>query len=86
MTEETKTEDKKGIKAKDASLAGKIVGGVEILAGGVALITLVCCHKLTAEEARSLFAIVLECGFGVMAIFGTVDLNLIIDKFVKKEQ
>lgn len=86
MSEENTTEEKKGLRARDASLAGKIVGGITIFTGGVLLVTLVCCHKLTCDEARSLFPIVLECGFSIMAVFGTVDLNLIIDKFTKKEQ
>lgn len=78
----TETEDK-GLKAKDASLVGKIVGGSEILAGTILLIFLVCAGKLSAQDAKTLFSIVLSCGLGVMAVFGTVDINLMLEKFAK---
>lgn len=77
------TGEKKGIKAKDASLVGKIVGGAEILLGSITLVILVCFGRLTADEAKTLFSIVLPCGFGVMAVFGTVDINLMLEKFSK---
>jgi len=75
-----------GLKAKDASLFGKIIGGIEILAGSVTLIALTCCGKVTAETAKELFTIVLGCGFSIMGIFGTVDLNIMLDKFTKKRE
>lgn len=83
QTAEETTAEKEGgkLKARDASLAGKIVGGAEILLGSVALIVLVCLGKLSAEQAKELFALVLGCGFGVMAVFGTVDINLMLEKF-----
>lgn len=74
---------KKGIRAKDASLVGKIAGGAEILLGSITLVVLVCFGRLTADEAKTLFSIVLPCGFGVMAVFGTVDINLMLEKFSK---
>lgn len=83
---ENKAEEKEGLKAKDASLFGKIVGGAEILIGSIALIVLVCCGRLTAESAKELFSIVLGCGFSIMGIFGTVDINIMLDKFTKKKE
>lgn len=76
--------EKSGLKAKDASLFGKITGASEILAGSIALIVLVCCGKLTTTQAKELFSIVLGCGFSIMGVFGTVDFNIILDKFTKK--
>lgn len=73
----------KELKAKDASLFGKIVGGSEILLGTILLILLVCVGKLSATEAKELFSIVLSCGLGIMAVFGTVDINLMLEKFAK---
>lgn len=78
--QETK-EEGKGLKARDASLGGKIVGGAEILLGSIALVVLVCLGKLTADEAKQLFYIIMGCGFGVMGVFGTVDINLMLEKF-----
>lgn len=83
---ENVAETNKGLKAKDASLFGKIVGGLEILLGSVALIVLVCCKKITVEEAKSLFSIVIGCGFSIMGVFGTVDFNIILEKFTNKKE
>ena len=49
---------------------------------------LVCLGKLTADEAKQLFYIIMGCGFGVMGVFGTVDINLMLEKFSpwQKEQ
>lgn len=80
---ESEETEKKGIKAKDASLAGKIVGAGEILLGGIALIMLVCFKVLTVSEAKELFGMVIGCGFALMGVFGTVDFNIILDKFKK---
>lgn len=70
--------------AKKASLLGKVVGASEIMLGSVALIILAVTHKITVVEARELFSLVLYCGFSVMAVFGTVDINLMLDKFLHK--
>ena len=85
--QETK-EEGKSLKARDASLVGKIAGGAEILLGSIALVVLVCLGKLTADEAKQLFYIIMGCGFGVMGVFGTVDINLMLEKFSpsQKEQ
>ena len=87
-TKEEPKEEGKSLKARDASLGGKIAGGAEILLGIIALVVLVCLGKLTADEAKQLFYIIMGCGFGVMGVFGTVDINLMLEKFSpwQKEQ
>lgn len=65
-----------GIKAKTVSLIGKIVGGLIILVGFI----LKSSHVLDCEIND-----LIKIGFAEMAVFGTIDLNIAIDKFVKKE-
>lgn len=84
MSEETEIKETKSGDAKKASLIGKIVGGSEIFIGSVALVVLVCFKKLTTSEANELFSIVLSCGLGIMACFGTVDINLMLEKFARR--
>lgn len=74
-TEEINAENK-GLKAKQASLWAKIAGATIIVSGHV-LMWLGILPNATSGE-------ICTCGFSVMAIFGTVDLNIIIDKFTKK--
>ena len=80
--EETKeienvTEETKGLKAKTVSLWAKIIGGVIIIAGHVLKWVKVLPDATSSE--------ICACGFSIMAIFSTVDLNILIDKFTKKE-
>lgn len=84
MSEETEVKETKSGDAKRASLIGKIVGGSEIFIGSVTLVVLVCFKQLTASEAKELFSIVISCGLGIMACFGTVDINLMLEKFARR--
>lgn len=72
-TEVTKVTVKKEIKAKDASLYAKILAVVIVIAGHI----LKWCGVL--PEATS--SEICFCGITVMGIFGTVDLNILADKF-----
>lgn len=74
MAEEIKTEEK-GLKAKTVSLIGKIVGGSTMLIGFIlkSLGVFDC-------EINDLIKI----GFAMMAVFGTIDINIALDKFIKK--
>lgn len=74
---ETLEEKNKLFKAKTLSLISKIIGVVVILGGHV----LKWLGKLPNAESSEIIA----CGFSVMAIFGTVDINIMLDKFTKKE-
>lgn len=76
MEEET-AEENKGLKAKTVSLWAKIVGAVIIVGGHILKWTGVLPNATSGE--------ICACGFAVMGIFGTVDLNLMIDKFTKGE-
>jgi len=73
---EEKTE-KKGIKAKTVSLWAKIIALI-IVVGGHAL-------KWTGVLPGASSNEICACGFTVMGIFGTVDINILIDKFTSKE-
>lgn len=75
-TEETSTE-KKGIKAKTVSLWAKIIALI-IVVGGHFLKWLGFLPNATSGE-------ICACGFTVMGIFGTVDINILVDKFTNKE-
>ena len=65
--------EKKELKAKTASLIAKIVGALVVLVGAV----LKWLGIFTACEINELCVV----GFTVMGIFGTVDLNLLAEKF-----
>lgn len=69
--------EERGIKAKTVSLIGKIVGGVIILVGFI-----LKAFKVWECDINDLIKI----GFAEMAVFGTIDLNIALDKFVKKEE
>lgn len=73
--EEQKTEKKELFKAKTISLLSKIVGGSVILGGHI----LKWLGKLPNASSQEICI----CGFSIMGIFGTVDLNIMIDKFTK---
>ena len=70
---EEKTEN--GIKAKTISLIGKIVGGSIILVGFI-----LKAFGIWNVEVNDLIKI----GFAEMAVFGTIDINIALDKFIKK--
>lgn len=70
---EEKTES--GIKAKTISLIGKIVGGSIILVGFI-----LKAFGIWNCEVNDLIKI----GFAEMAVFGTIDINIALDKFIKK--
>lgn len=76
MTEEMTEPEKKGLKAKTVSLWAKITGAVIIIGGHVLKWTGILPEATSGE--------ICACGFSVMGIFGTVDLNLMIDKFTDR--
>lgn len=80
MAEETldsvEKEENKGLKAKDCSLWAKIIGAVIIVAGHIL--------KWTAVIPEANSSEICACGLSVMAIFGTVDINILVDKFTKR--
>ena len=77
MSEEVeKTEEKKGVSAKTVSLIGKIVGGLVILIGFV-----LNSFNIWSCDTDDL----IKVGFSIMAVFGTVDINIALDKFIKRD-
>lgn len=79
-TKETIEEIKgtKGLKAKTVSLWSKIIGGTIIVAGHI-LKWINVLPNATSQE-------ICACGFSIMGIFSTIDLNILADKFAKKEK
>lgn len=75
MEEEKKTEEK-GIKAKTVSLIGKIAGAIIIVGGAV----LKWLNVLPSAEIND----IVKVGFCTMGIFSTIDINIMIDKFMGK--
>lgn len=71
----TEGEEKKELKAKTVSLVAKITGAAVVLVGAV----LKWLGVFTACEINELCVV----GFTVMGIFGTVDLNLLAEKFAR---
>ena len=72
---EVATEEKKELKAKTVSLIGKIVGALLILVGFI----LKCLHIFDCEVVD-----LIKVGFAVMAVFAPIDVNISLDKFLKK--
>lgn len=64
------------MSAKTASLIGKIIGVLIIAVGHILMWT----NVLNNADSSSIIA----CGFSVMGIFGTVDINIMLDKILKK--
>jgi uncharacterized membrane protein len=64
------------VKAKDVSLLAKIIGVVIILGGSIL--------KWTGIFADCNIQEVCLVGFAVMGMFGTVDINIMLDKIFKK--
>lgn len=71
----TEGEQKKELKAKTVSLVAKITGAAVVLVGSV----LKWVGVFQNCEINELCIV----GFSVMGIFGTVDLNLLAEKFSK---
>ena len=74
-TKEEEIKEEKGIKAKTVSLIGKIIGGAIILIGFI-----LKAFNIWNCEVNDLIKI----GFAEMAVFGTIDINIALDKFIKK--
>lgn len=66
------------MKAKDASLFAKMTAGVVVIIGAV-LKWLGIFSDCNINE-------LCVVGFTLMGLFGTVDLNIALDKFLKKEE
>lgn len=69
----TEGEEKKELKAKTVSLVAKITGAAVVLVGAV----LKWVGVFQNCEINELCIV----GFSIMGIFGTVDLNLLAEKF-----
>ena len=74
-TKEEEIKEEKGIKAKTVSLIGKIIGGAILLIG----LTLNA-FKVWEVPINDL----IKVAFAEMAVFGTIDINIALDKFIKK--
>lgn len=74
-------------KAKTASLISKIVAVLWIVIAHIVLLCLLSTGKITSGDMEVVSPIVSTVGFTIMGIFGTVDLNLLAEKFAtNKEQ
>lgn len=86
-TETKETKETKGIKAKDASLAGKITGAVVLVAGGVTILVLRLIKIIPDNETmESMFSVVAGCAFSLLGVFGTVDVNLMLEKLTRRKE
>lgn len=65
------------LKAKQVSLISKIVAGVVLVVGAVL--------KWLGVFQNCEISDLCKVGFCIMAYFGTIDANIAIDKFTKKE-
>ncbi len=74
-TKKEEIKEEKGIKAKTVSLIGKIIGGAILLIG----LTLNA-FKVWEVPINDL----IKVAFAEMAVFGTIDINIALDKFIKK--
>lgn len=66
------------MKAKDCSLLSKILAVAVLIAGHV----LMWLGKMPNANSMQICA----CAFSIMGVFGTVDINLVIDKFMQRQQ
>lgn len=66
------------IKAKTVSLISKILAGVIVITGGI----LKWLGVFSNCEIQELCVV----AFTLMGLFGTVDLNIALDKFTKKKE
>lgn len=72
------------IKAKDASLVAKFISSGLVLLGLLVMILLVIFKLMTADEAFEMYKCILASAFSLLGIFGTVDLNIMLEKFAQK--
>lgn len=68
--------EKKELKAKKVSLFGKIIAGMILLVGFV----LKCLHIFDCEVDE-----LIKVSFAILAICAPIDINISLDKFLKKE-
>lgn len=86
MSDTAETKENKGIKAKDASLAGKITDAVVLVAGGVTILVLWLIGTIPDNETmESMFSVVAGCAFSLLGVFGTVDINLMLEKLTGRK-
>jgi hypothetical protein len=78
MAEEEKTENKKITDAKVMSKIFKVIAVVGIITCHI----LKWCGKLSAESTEICFMWAVVYGLGA----GTIDLNIMLDKFRRKEE
>ena len=64
------------MKAKDCSLISKIIAVLVLIIGHVLMWVGIF------QNANSMQ--ICGCAFSIMGVFGTVDINLVIDKFVNR--
>lgn len=76
MEEKETIENKKELKAKKVSLVGKIIAGSILLIGFV----LKCLHVFDCEVDE-----LIKVSFSILAICAPIDINISLDKFLKKE-
>lgn len=76
-SKEVKTKENPLGKPKVWSLVSKILGGVIILAGHILKWTGILPNASSSE--------ICACGFSIMGVFGTIDINMAIDKFTKEK-
>lgn len=88
MSEEKKTseEEKKGIKARDASLAGKISALVLLIGGTITLVVLRILGIIGDNDTlEALSGVIVTAAFSILGVFGTVDVNLALDKLTGRK-
>jgi hypothetical protein len=76
MSQENQETEKKELKAKKVSLVGKIIAGIILLVGFV----LKCLHIFDCEVDE-----LIKVAFAILAICAPIDINISLDKFLKKE-
>lgn len=74
------------MKAKKASLISKIIAVMWIIAAHIVLLYLLGNGRVTADDVKIMSPVINAVGFAVMGIFGTVDLNLLAEKFATNKE
>lgn len=72
------------IRARDVSLVGKVVGMLIILFTVAILIVLLVLKIITPDMAETIFSFSSKGALSILALFGTVDINLAIDKLTNR--
>ena len=86
VAEETAAEEKKGIKARDASLAGKISALVLLIGGTITLVVLRIAGIIKDNDTlEALSGVIVGAAFSILGVFGTVDFNLALDKLTGRK-